>query len=357
MLRGLYTAASAVAESSKSLDVVSNNLANINTNGYKGDIHLYEEFKSKLLYKIGGSNSIDNLGEVVVKTAKDGEFYKSETTEGFFKISAVNGVSYHKSVNFRRDSDGYLKTYYKNSNGSVIDGKGYKILGTKGPVQIEEGAEFNIDEKGRLTINGEVRDELVMQRPKNAIGTMSGGIKFMRTAVDYAQGELKETHNPLDLAISGKGFFEVSTPSGMRYTRDGSFKLNREGTLVTAEGFEVMGLNGKITGLKGDIGVNDFGEITQDGRIHDKISLVQPKKDENLKKTGSNLYKYDAEIKEDERKIEGTVIQGFIEGSNVNAVGEMVKMMEVFRSYESAQRVIRSYDDLLAKSVNDIGRL
>lgn len=357
MLRGLYTAASAVEQSSKSLDVVSNNLANINTDGYKGDIHLYEEFKSKLLYRIGGSSHFEPMGEAVVKTAREGELYKSETKDGYFKINAVNGASYHKSIHFRRDTDGFLKTFYRNSNGSIIDGKGYKLLGQKGPIQIEEGAEFNIDEKGNLIVNGEVRDSLITSRPKDVIGTMSGGIKFMRTAVDFTQGELKATHNPLDIAISGKGFFEISTPAGMRYTRDGSFKLNSEGTLVTDEGFEVVGLNGKITGLKGDIGINEFGEVMMDGEIVDKISLFHPKRDEFLKKVGGNLYRYDTDIKDEERSIEGSLMQGFLEGSNVNAVTEMVKMIEIYRNYESAQRLIRSYDDVLAKSVNDIGRL
>lgn len=357
MLRGLYTAASAVEQSSKSLDVVSNNLANINTDGYKGDIHLYEEFKSKLLYRIGGSSHFEPMGEAVVKTAREGELYKSETKDGYFKINAVNGASYHKSIHFRRDTDGFLKTFYRNSNGSIIDGRGYKLLGQKGPIQIEEGAEFNIDEKGNLIVNGEVRDSLITSRPKDVIGTMSGGIKFMRTAVDFTQGELKATHNPLDIAISGKGFFEISTPAGMRYTRDGSFKLNSEGTLVTDEGFEVVGLNGKITGLRGDIGINEFGEVMMDGEIVDKISLFHPKRDEFLKKVGGNLYRYDTDIKDEERSIEGSLMQGFLEGSNVNAVTEMVKMIEIYRNYESAQRLIRSYDDVLAKSVNDIGRL
>ncbi len=357
MLRGLYTVSTALEQHTRGLDVVSNNLANINTTGYKSDMSMYEEFKSQLMYRMGGSPMPDVPGEIEVKAQKDGEQYTLETTDGYFRINAVNGISYNKSIALRRDIDGYLKTFYRNSNGSIIEGKGYNVLGQNGPIKVPEGSEIDFDKKGNLLIDGEVADTLVTQRPLGVIGTMSGGIKLMRTSVDFRQGDFITTHNPLDLAISGKGFFTVMTPAGLRYTRDGQFKLDENGTLKTNSGYEVQGMNGKIIGLKGNIGVNEFGEIISDGSIVDKIKVIDPKRDEFLKKVGDNLYRYETELKEDELQVGGTIKQGVLEGSNVNPVKEMIKMIEIYRAYESAQRVVKAYDTNLAKAVTEIGRL
>lgn len=357
MLRGLYTVSTAMEQHAKGLNIISNNLANINTTGYKTDISMYEEFKSQLLYRIGGSPLTETSEPAKVNVSKNKDEYTLETSEGYFRINAVNGISYNKSVAFRRDVDGYLKTFYRNSNGSIIEGKGYKVLGEKGPINIPEGANIDFDKKGNLLIDGDVKDKLVFNSPLMSIGTMSGGIKLMRTGVDYSQGNLITTHNPLDLAISGKGYFVVKTPAGERYTRDGQFKLDFEGTLRTDSGYEVQGLNGKISGLKGNIGVNEFGEITSDGNIVDKLQIANPKRDEFLKKTGDNLYRYETELKEDEKEIKGNIIQGALEGSNVNPVKEMVKMIELYRDFESAQRVVKAYDDNLSKAVTEIGRI
>ncbi len=357
MLRGLYTVSTVLEQSNRAMENISNNLANINTTAYKKDISLYEEFKSELMYRLNGSDSfpIEAKKDITVKE-KDG-MYTLDTESGFFRLNGVNGVSFNKSIALRKDRDGYLKTYYKNSNASIIEGKGYKVLGQNGFIKIEDGKEFSIDEKGNVLVDGEVIDNLVFDKPNGVIGTMSGGIKLMRTSVDFEQGDFIQTFNPLDLSISGKGFFVVNTPQGIRYTRDGSFKLDSDGTLVTNEGFEVQGIDGKITGIKGNIGINEFGEITQDGQIIDKIKTVDPQKHEHLKKVGSNLYKYEVELTEEDETISGKIVQGSLEASNVSPVEEMIKMMETFRNYESANKVAKTIDDSLARAVNDIGKL
>lgn len=357
MLRGLYTASTLLEQNTKELNVIANNLANIKTTGFKKDLPLYEEFRSQLLYKIEGNRLEAPKDAPNVEFKESNGFYHAETVGGYFKVSAINGPSYGKSIAFRRDDDGYLKTYYKNSNASVIEGKGFKVLGSKGPIQVAEGQKIEIDKNGNLLLDGKAVDNLVFKEPRGVIGTMSGGVKLMRTAIDFEQGKLIHTHNPLDLFISGKGFFVVDTPQGIRYTRDGSFKLDAEGTLVTDDGFEVQGVEGKITGLKGDVGVNELGEIHMDGQIVDKIKTVAPKRDEFLRKATENFYRYDAELSEEEQNAPVKIIQGALEGSNVNEVEEMVKMIESYRTYESAHRVIRAYDESLARSVNDIAKI
>ncbi len=357
MLRGLYTASTVLEQNTKELNVISNNLANIKTTGFKKDISLYEEFKSQLLYKIGGSklNKDDKAPDVQLKEHKG--LFKVETKNGFFKVKAINGDSYNTSMAFRVDDDGYLKTYYKNANSQIIEGKGFKVLGQNGPIKVGEGQKIDVDKSGNLLLDGKVVENLLFDKPQGVIGTMSGGVKLMRTAINFEQGEFIETHNPLDLLISGKGFFVVNTPYGERYTRDGSFKLTSEGTLVTDEGYEVQGQDGRITGLKGNVGVNEFGEILQGGQIIDKIRTINPKRDEFLKKSTTNLYKYDTELTDEEKNAPVTIVQGALEGSNVNEVEEMVKMIETYRSYESANKLVRTYDDILSRSVNDIAKL
>ncbi len=357
MLRGLYTASTVLEQNTKELNVISNNLANIKTTGFKKDISLYEEFKSQLLYKIGGNPLKEKQEPVNVEVKEQNGFFNAQTTGGFFRVEAIGGASYNTSLAFRRDDDGYLKTYYKNANQQVIEGKGFKVLGKNGAIQVAEGQKIEIDQKGNLLLDGKLVDNLIFKKPRGVIGTMSGGVKLMRTAINFEQGEFIQTHNPLDLLIEGKGFFVVDTPQGERYTRDGSFKLTSEGTLVTDEGYEVQGIDGKITGLKGKIGVNEFGEILQDGQIVDKIRTVNPLRHEFLKKSTLNLYKYDSELTEEEKNSPVTIIQGALEGSNVNEVEEMVKMIETYRSYESANKLVRTYDETLSRTVNDIGKI
>ncbi len=357
MLRGIYTVSTVLEQTNRSMENLSNNLANINTTAYKKDISLYEEFRSELLYRIGGSKSYGKNKAKNLSIKEHNGFYNLDTNSGFFRVNGVNGVSYNTSIAFRRDEDGYLKTFYKNSNSSVIQGKGYKVLGRNGAIKIEDGQEFSVDKKGNLIVDGKVVDNLVFDKPEGVIGTMSGGIKLMRTSVDYEQGDFIQTHNPFDLSISGKGFFVINTPQGMRYTRDGSFKLSSDGTLVTNEGLEVQGINGKITGIKGRVGINEFGEISQDGVIIDKIQTVNPLRNEFLKKVGSNLYRYDAELTDEEKNSPVKILQGSLESSNVSPIEEMIKMMETFRTYESANKVVKSIDDTLGRAVNDIGKI
>lgn len=357
MLRGLYTASTVLEQNTRQLSVISNNLANVKTTGYKKDIPLYEEFKSQLLYKRNGNPIKDPKEAPNVQFTDENGFYKVESEGGYFRVQAINGVSYNKSLAFRVDGDGFLKTYYKNSNGSVIDGKGFKVLGANGPIKVDGTPKIEVDKGGNLLLDGKQADKLIFREPRGVIGTMSGGVKLMRTAINHEQGEFIQTHNPLDLLIQGRGFFVLNTPAGERYTRDGAFKLTAEGTLVTNEGYEVQGVEGRITGLKGEIGVNEFGEILQDGELVDKIRTVNPSKDEFLKKRSASLYSYETELSEEEKNAPVTIVQGALEGSNVNEVEEMVKMIETYRSYESANKLIRAYDELLGRSVNEIGKL
>lgn len=197
-----------------------------------------------------------------------------------------------------------------------------------------------------------------MPAPFNYIGTMSAGVHTSVVATDFTQGHHDPTGNPLDVAISGKGFLAVEANSGERYTRDGSFVIDAEGYLVNKDGYKVLGEKGYIKISGEDIKINEKGEITSDGVLIDRLKLVDFQDYSALMKEGDNLYTIiSQEWADNDKAFEGTVRQAFIEGSNVNSVREMVDMIAMLRTYEANQRLIKAHDELLGKAVNEVGRL
>ncbi len=170
------------------------------------------------------------------------------------------------------------------------------------------------------------------------------------------QGEIQSTRNPLDLAIEGEGFFKVKTPEGVRYTRNGNFRLTREGVLVESNGFPVLSRNGEITLPGGQIAVEKDGAIKVDGADRDKLALVTFADLKALKKEGKTLFKLEGE--QDEKEAEGTqIVQGALEGSNVNALEEMVQMIDSLRTFEACYKIVQVQDELNAKSVNELAKV
>lgn len=176
------------------------------------------------------------------------------------------------------------------------------------------------------------------------------------TATDISQGEIKKTGNPLDAAISGDGFFKVSTPNGDRYTRQGSFTLDSEGRLMTKDGYSVMGEGGVITLTPGKVEIASDGTISVDGNTIDKLNVVAFSSPDAIEKDSDGLFKM-ANANANETTPEGAaVVQGHIESSNVSVVKEMTAMIEVLRAYESQMKLIQTFDELTQKA-NDMGRV
>lgn len=357
MLRGLYTVSTVLQQHTHALDAHANNLANNHTTGYKRDIPVYEEFSTVLLSKVGGSPAgITSGTPKVTKEVRDYET-RLQTNLGYFRVQASGGTSHNTSVSFHVGQDGYLRTIYKNSNGSVIKDQGYQVLGSKGPVFVGDKP-FEVNEAGDVLVEGQVVDNLVYRQGKGVIGTFSGGIKFNRNVTDFEQTELQGVDNPLAFGLVGEGFFCIETPAGERYTRAGGFAINSNMELLTSDGYKVLGLNGpiKLENYDGDnLVVNKFAELSVNGVVIDKFKIVNPENIERMQKVGTTAYKFNGEMVD--KPFEGEVVQGFIEGSNVDSFKEVIQIMELYRLYESAQRVVRSYDDTLAKTVNDVARL
>ena len=193
------------------------------------------------------------------------------------------------------------------------------------------------------------------------IGDLSLGAKIGETYRDWSQGSFESTESDYDFALSGQGFFSISFTSktgetSTMYTRDGSFQMDKDGYLLTKDGDFVLGESGIIqipTDVK-QLSVDETGAIYADNQYIDTFALVDFEDYDYLEMYGENLY-----IATDgatETEAECSVIQGYLEASNINVVSEMVNMITIAREFESGQKVMTTIDDMLSKMVT-IGEL
>jgi len=266
MVRGWYTGASGMLAQQRQLDVISNNLANLDTTSFKREVSVQKSFPELLLRRL--------------------------------------------------NDDGVIKNPFGSSDIAPI------------------------------------------------IGKLGLGVETNEVFTVFEQGSLKQTNTPTDLALEGKGFFAVETPYGEKYTRNGNFIVGVEGYLMTKEGYPVMGENGRIFLQNQEYKINQDGQIytrpitepESDSVFLDRLKIVEFENDRYLAKNGSSFY-LSTPLSGDAIAAEGTerpsVIQGFVEASNVNVVNEMVRMIEVNRAYEANQKTIQAADTMMAKLWNE----
>lgn len=184
-----------------------------------------------------------------------------------------------------------------------------------------------------------------------------------RQYVDFSEGSLTNTNNPLDVAIMGRGFFVVETPNGLRYTRDGNFDLTSNGLLVTSEGYPVLGKDGaiqipekeKLNRVK--LLINESGEIILDDKPVAKLHIVDFADMSKLSKEGRALFNSTLNPVPIEPVDKLAVVrQGYLEASNVDGIAEMVAMIEMTRSFESNQKALQAQDETLQKAI-EVGKL
>jgi flagellar basal-body rod protein FlgG len=199
---------------------------------------------------------------------------------------------------------------------------------------------------------------------------MQGGDKSFvdtkGTFTDFSQGGLKPTGNTLDVAVDGKGFFEVATPTGVKLTRAGNFTMDGNGQLVTKDGFPVLknGEPGSDPATRtirfdanGPVSINDSGDVYQGTELLGRLSLVEVKNPDSLQKMGNSLYGFKQNMAPDMNNVVNPSLkQGFVETSNVNIVQEMTDMIQTNRVFESTQKAIGAYDSMAEKLVNIVGK-
>jgi flagellar basal-body rod protein FlgF len=171
----------------------------------------------------------------------------------------------------------------------------------------------------------------------------------------FTQGSLQKTGNSLDVALQGDGFFSVNTPFGERFSRDGSFSLTTDGTLVTKNGNVVVGEKGAITGLKeGEVKILPGGEVYLKDTLIDKIKVTNFTDKTVLQKLGENLFVHDG-APENKIPFTGEVSKGYLESSNVNTMRNLTNMIIAHRQYEALQKAVKSHDQTMEMSSNKIG--
>ena len=260
MIRALYTASTGMVAQQNNLDVISNNLANVNTKGFKKD---RAEFKD-LMYQT---------------------------------MSYSSGATSETTVN---------------------------------PTGIDIGL----------------------------------GVRLSGVQKNFAEGNLENTANPLDLAITGDGFFKILLPNGETgYTRDGAFKLDAEGYMVTGDGYRLEPAIGQFDSEISDVTISTNGVVTatvrSTGEKKDigQIELSKFINPAGMAPLGGNLFQV-TEASGDELVGKpsdpgiGALSQGFIEGSNVQLVEEMVSMIAAQRAYESNSKTISAADEMLQTANN-----
>jgi len=203
---------------------------------------------------------------------------------------------------------------------------------------------------------GQVRSDGLAAPTRVEVGH---GVKMVSTNKNFSQGTVISTSNPLDLMIEGDGFFQLQMPDGDRsYTRDGSFRLDETGRLTTPGGLAVQGTGGPINAAGGKITVDTDGTITVGGANRGRLRVVTFDQPQNLEHRGDGLMRASESLTpKDIEPGETTVMQGYLEGSNVDPVRTLVDMIAAQRAFEVGSKVLQANDEMLGKSVNTLGRV
>jgi flagellar basal-body rod protein FlgG len=191
------------------------------------------------------------------------------------------------------------------------------------------------------------------------------GVRVMATEKIFSQGNVIQTDNPLDVAIQGRGFYQVAMPDGsVAYTRDGSFQMDSQGKIVTATGYELqpamtvppntlsvtIGADGTVSALEaGNATPTQLGSL----QLADFVNVG------GLQAIGENLFKETASSGTPQPAAPGqtglgTLLQGSLESSNVNSVEELVNMIETQRAYEMNSKAIERVDQMLQYVTNNL---
>lgn len=178
---------------------------------------------------------------------------------------------------------------------------------------------------------------------------------------DIRQGNIVPTYNPLDMAITGDGYFKVRTPEGDKYTRNGSFTANSQGEITTQQGYQLLTDSGQPMALPEggtDFNIREDGiaQVFVDGILEEigQVGVFRSENPQAFEAAGDGLYSATnvTRANVESYKIRG----GMIESSNVNSVSEMVDMIEISRAVSSSVKTIKDLNDLVRRAIETIGK-
>jgi flagellar basal-body rod protein FlgF len=191
-----------------------------------------------------------------------------------------------------------------------------------------------------------------------SVGTINLGPQVGISQLDLTLGPLQETSNPLDLAIAGTGFFAVQAADGTtRYTRDGGFHADIDGSLRARDGSAVLDTNGQALMLPvgAEISVAADGTVLAGGAAVATVQIVDFAAGQQLTKVGNGMFTAPNGVQG--QPAAGTQLyQGYLEGSNVDMTDAMVSTMSLVRAYEANQKMLQMQDETLKAAVNQVGK-
>ncbi len=191
---------------------------------------------------------------------------------------------------------------------------------------------------------------------EQVLGDRLSFVHDVATARDVSEGPLRITGNPLDLAVKGEGFFAVETASGVRFTRNGRFRIDDSGQLVTEHGHPVQAQGGGPIPLgtpSADIAIGRDGTISVDGEEVTRLRVVRFERPHDMRLVAGGLMASD-ETPEDIQAPE--ILQGMLEGSNVQPILQMAEMIEVHRAYDGVRNLIDQEHNRIKKMVEEYAR-
>ncbi|MFK7751477.1 MAG: flagellar hook-basal body complex protein [Sedimentitalea sp.] len=198
---------------------------------------------------------------------------------------------------------------------------------------------------------GLIFSEFVHSAPNQASISMTRA-EVRNTSME--QGSLTQTNGTFDFAIEGDGFFMLETPRGERLTRAGSFSPNADGDLVNNDGFRVLDAGGApvfVPGDAPDISVSRDGTISSQGRLLGQIGLFEPIDPLDMKREDGVMFATEAGT---EPAQTAGMLQGFVEGSNVNPILQLSRMIEIQRAYELGQSFLDTEDQRIRSAVKSL---
>ncbi len=218
---------------------------------------------------------------------------------------------------------------------------------------------FKRNRVGFSSVNAEMFNKALDQANKSELRFM---LPRVTGYIDFQQGTLMPTGDNKNVSIDGPGFFGVNGPNGAVFTRDGSFHIASDGTLVTKEGYPLRQAGGAAnlvinTNDSNPVTIDRDGNVSQGGTPLGQLELVQFSSDDlkNLKRLNAGYYSSEGVTPLPINSQETRVAQGFLEGSNTTPTHEMGELMSTLRHFEANQKIMKIQDETLGKMIQQLG--
>jgi flagellar basal-body rod protein FlgF len=179
-----------------------------------------------------------------------------------------------------------------------------------------------------------------------------------RPWTDFSQGVIKPTAKPLDLALQGKGFFVVSSPSGPLYTRAGNFHVSTSGVVVSEDGYPLRLAGGRpLTAPSGErLDIGPDGSVSQKGQVLGQLEIVEFPNAGVLQKSGASYFQVSEQGVSPSRST-AKVHQGSLEDSNVNSAQSAIRLVSIMRQFEMLQKAVSLGAEMNRKALEDVAKV